>query len=294
MTVQHAPGKPRPSGCLVAIPLGLQISRIRVYWIRKHDAARGLCAAFLSIVMSRAIVTIHGTGRTSRQFWVPQLQSIAIHLPVAPLHNPVWWGDLIDVGGPISSLGKWTNARLHSMAWLFLGRPARHTPRLVSSVADVLHRSVDGVAGVVAYFATAPRREEIRRRLSQALAAVTLQQHEIVLVSESLGSLVAFDVLRQEAERYKIAAWFTLGCPLRTLVRAGQRSTDLGAINPQTVGRWFNLYSTRDLVAAPIAPVFPAYPICDERIESARGRLQAHRYWANPRVSELIARAMEE
>jgi hypothetical protein len=38
--------------------------------------------------------------------------------------------------------------------------------------------------------------------------------------------------------------------------------------------------------------VFPAFPIRDERIEGARGRLQAHRYWSHPRVTELIARVL--
>ncbi len=244
--------------------------------------------------MSRVIVTIHGTGRTPRQFWIPQLQSIARHLGSAPPHHPVWWGDMIDAGAHIPKAEAWINARLHSLAQRWLGRPAKHTPRIIFAIADGLHRWINGVAGVVAYFVTAPKRDAIQARLSETLAELTRQKHEIVLVSESLGSLVAFDVLRQEADRYNIAAWFTLGCPLRTLVRTGQRGADLGAINQSTVKQWFNLYAPRDLVAAPIASVFPAYPICDERIEGARGRLQSHRYWANPRVSALIARAVRE
>jgi hypothetical protein len=76
------------------------------------------------------------------------------------------------------------------------------------------------------------------------------------------------------------------------LVRTGQRTADLGAINPRTVPQWYNLYAPRDPIAAPIADVFPAFPIRDERIEGARGRLQAHRYWSHPRVTELIARVL--
>lgn len=244
--------------------------------------------------MSRVFVTIHGTGRTPRLFWIPQLQSVARHLGSVPPHHPVWWGDIIDAGVHFPKAEAWINARLHSLAQYWLGRPAQHTPLAVFRVADGLDRFVNGVTGVVAYFCTAPRREAIRERLSETLAELTRQQHEIVLVSESLGCLVAFDVLRKQADGYNIAAWFTLGCPLRMLVRTGQRDADLGAINQKTVKHWFNLYAPRDLVAAPIASVFPAYPICDERIEGAHGRLQSHRYWANPRVSALIARALRE
>jgi hypothetical protein len=163
---------------------------------------------------------------------------------------------------------------------------------MVARSTDVLHRFVNGVAGVWAYFVSRRQRATIRERLRQTLEELTRRGHEIVLVSESLGALVAFDVLRVDAHRFNVAAWITLGSPLRTLVRTRQRRADLGAINPQTVRAWLNLYSTRDLVAAPIASVFPAYPIRDERIDGARGRLDAHRYWANPRVAALIARVV--
>jgi hypothetical protein len=220
------------------------------------------------------------------------MQAIADHLGAAPHHRPVWWGDLIDAGAYVPRVGEWTISHLHSLAQRFIGRPAKHTPRLVLRAADVLHRVLNGAAGVAAYFIPFQKQALIRERLRETLAQLTRHNHEIVLVSESLGCLVAFDVLRDEAHRYNIAAWLTLGCPLRTLVRTGQRRADLGAISPQTVKQWFNLYAPRDLVAAPIASVFPAYPIRDERIEGTRGRLQAHRYWTNPRVAALIARVL--
>jgi hypothetical protein len=243
--------------------------------------------------MSRVVVTIHGTGRTAHNFWAPQIQAIADHLGQTPQHRPVWWGDLIDAGARVSELGAWVTARLHGLAQRLLGHPSNHVARFVLGGADTLHRFVDGVAGVVAYFVPSRKQEVIRDRLRATLEELTQHGHEIVLVSESLGCLVAFDVLRAEANQYNIVAWITLGCALRTLVRTGQRSADLGAINRQTVGQWFNLYAPRDLVAAPIASVFPAYPIHDERIDGARGRLQSHRYWANPRVAALIARVLQ-
>ena len=242
--------------------------------------------------MSQVVVTIHGTGRTAQDFEVPQMQALAAQLGTMPQHRPVWWGDLIDAGASVSHSGEWLIARLHALAQLFVGRPARYTTRLVWRLAEGLHGWIDGVAGVVVYFISPRQREVIRERLRAVLAELTRHNDEIILISESLGCLIAFDVLRTEANLYNVAAWFTLGCPLWLLVRTRQRRADLGAINRQTVGQWFNLYAPRDLVAAPIASVFPAYPIRDERIDGARGRLQAHRYWQHPRVAALIARVL--
>ena len=139
--------------------------------------------------MNRVIVTIHGTGRTAHNFWAPQIEAIAEHLGQTPLHRPVWWGDLIDAGAGVSRIAERLNARLHSLARQWLGRPAHHTPRLVSRFADLLHRWINGVAGVIAYFVLARERAIIRERLRATLQELTRHGDEIVLVSESLGRL---------------------------------------------------------------------------------------------------------
>ena len=244
--------------------------------------------------MSRVIVTIHGTGRTANTFGIAQMQTIAEHLGTTPYHHPVWWGDMIDAGSRVANIGAWTIARLHSLAEFVLGRPSKHVVHIVAQIADALHRIVNGIDGVIAYFIPSQRRETIRDRLRQTLDELTRHGHEIVLISESLGCLIAFDVLREEAHRYNIAAWVTLGCPLNTLVKTRQRDANLGAINPQTVRQWLNLYAPRDLVAAPIASVFPTYPVRDERIDGAHSRLESHRYWNNPRVGVLVAQVIRD
>jgi hypothetical protein len=217
------------------------------------------------------------------------MHAVAEHLGGLPHHRPVWWGDMIDAGAQIIPISAWIIAHVHSLAQRVWGHPSQHIVPLVAHSADALHRIVNGVDGVIAYFIPSPRQEAIRERLRATLDELTRRGHEIVLISESLGCLVAFDVLRIEASRYNIAAWVTLGCPLRTLVQTHQRDADLGAINPQTVRQWLNLYAPLDLIAAPMAAVFPHYPIRDERIDGARGRLQSHHYWSNPRVGALIA-----
>jgi len=241
--------------------------------------------------MSRVIVTIHGTGRTARNFWVPQIEALASHLGAPPRHRAVWWGDMADTGNRLFRLGMRLSTALYRLAGI-LGSPLYFLGRLVWRAADLLYRLLSSIAGAIAYLFLPGRRATIRERLRQTLAELTRHNHEIILVSESLGCLVAFDVLRKEAHRFNIAAWITLGCPLNLLIRTGMRNPDLGAINPRTVRRWLNLYCPRDLVAAPVSPVFPTYPVRDERVDGPWGRLQAHRYWNNPQVLAIIAREL--
>jgi hypothetical protein len=244
--------------------------------------------------MQRVLVSIHGTGLTEHDFWVAQRQAIGRHLP-HPVHvRPVWWGDLIDAGASLPPVRDRLIGGAHTVARRLTSRPARYVPRLLSRLSSRLHNNVNGVAGVLAYFLPSRRREVIRQRLRQSLSELTRQGREIVLVSESLGSVVAFDVLRAEADRYSVATWMTLGCPLRLLVRSGQRRSELGAINESSVGAWLNLYAPHDPIAAPIASVFPAYPVQDERIEGSGGLFHAHgNYWSNPRVTLLIAARLQ-
>lgn len=243
--------------------------------------------------MKRVVVTIHGTGRTAHDFGTVQAQAIAEHLGHMPPHRAVWWGDLIDVGAHVWHAADWLTARVHTLARVLLGRPARRTPRRIARVADFLHRLVNGIAGVLAYFVFKRQRAQMCERLRATLRDLTQRGYEIVLVSESLGCLVAFDVLRAEADQYNLLAWVTLGCALRILVQSKRRSNDLGAITPQTLKQWINVYAPRDPVAAPIASVFPNFPIRDERLDGARSRLQAHNYWRDPRVAALIARLLK-
>lgn len=242
--------------------------------------------------MSRVIVTIHGTGRTARNFWVPQIEALTSHLNMPLRHRAIWWGDLADAGSRLFRLGMFLSVSLYRLAGV-LGSPLRLLGHLIWHAADILYRLLSGIAGAVSYFLLPRRREAIRERLRQTLAELTKHNHEIILVSESLGCLVAFDVLRQEAHHFNIATWITLGCPLYLLVRTGVRRPDLGAINPRTVRRWLNLYCPHDLVAAPVSSLFPTYPVRDERVDGPRGRLRAHRYWSNPRVPSIIARELK-
>lgn len=239
--------------------------------------------------MKKVVVTIHGVGRTPADFWRPQVQAIADHLGDPPAHRAVWWGDLVDAGSSVPR----AVGQLRHFASRVRGASAADCPPAApgpaARVSDQLHRAVTGTAGVAAYLLPTSTRAAIRDRLRQTLGDLAGDSRDIVLVSESLGCLIAFDVLRADAHRYNLSAWVTLGCPLRTLVRTGQCRADLGAISPHTVRSWLNLYAPRDLVAAPVASVFPAYPVRDEAVAGSHNRIDAHHYWRNPRAVSLIA-----
>lgn len=129
-------------------------------------------------------------------------------------------------------------------------------------------------------------KSQLRRQLDQAM-----QYDEIVLVSHSLGTVVAFDLLAECADAYaKISYWFTLGCPLVKIQRLGY-PTFLGKISPAAIRNWLNIYDTTDIVANAIGPVFsgPYYPLHDIFIDVGKDPLGSHDYLRNSETLDMIA-----
>jgi len=133
----------------------------------------------------------------------------------------------------------------------------------------------------------------IQKPLVQALQQAR-RFDEIYLVSHSLGTVVAFDVLKQMANQFPIAKWITLGCPLGKLRRVGARDAGLGKITDQTVKTWYNVFDTTDIVADAISPAFPlpGYRIHDIFVEVASTMPDAHDYFHNAESLRLIVESM--
>jgi hypothetical protein len=134
----------------------------------------------------------------------------------------------------------------------------------------------------------------VQTRIREKLDSVISAYDEIVLVTHSLGTVVAFDVLHDCADRYdKISHWFTLGSPLAKVMRLGRRS-DLGRINYRTVKHWFNLYDTTDVIANALGPLFskPDYLIYDIFVDVAEEPMPSHDYFRNSQTLDYIAAAM--
>lgn len=137
----------------------------------------------------------------------------------------------------------------------------------------------------------------IARQVRDQLAAGLMQAKEfdeIVLVSHSLGTVIAFDVLLQNPDYIpKISYWFTLGCPLHKVMRL--RPIALPSPLPHAqIAHWYNLYDTADIVASPLGPAVDISGcfVHDIFVKVGDGMPQAHDYFGNAASRELIAKSV--
>jgi len=94
---------------------------------------------------------------------------------------------------------------------------------------------------VFLYTTRADVREEIDR-----IVADSLNEEPTVIVGHSLGSVVAFSVLRSDRRSLSVPLFLTLGCPLG--IRA-IRDQFRPLLYPLPVKEWFNAFDTHDIVA---------------------------------------------
>jgi hypothetical protein len=98
------------------------------------------------------------------------------------------------------------------------------------------------------------------RAAINAIVAADLQSGPRVVVGHSLGSIVAYNVLRAASQALDVRRYVTVGSPLG--VRAVQNLLDLPLEMPACVDDWFNAMDARDVVALrPLdETVFPIAP----------------------------------
>jgi hypothetical protein len=133
---------------------------------------------------------------------------------------------------------------------------------------------------VAAYLGDKAYAAKMRKVLRDQLKVAQASGKPIVLVSHSLGSVIAYDVLRKLD--FEIARWYTVGCPLDKLVRIRARTSRLGKI-PRVVASWHNLYDTHDWVANELMCF--KFNIENREVETADTMPAAHDYFdtAEPR-----------
>ena len=147
-------------------------------------------------------------------------------------------------------------------------------------------------------------RDAIRKRLRDALRAAHARSAQIMLIAHSMGSIVAYDVLRaanRTLPGLRIAHFVTLGSPLgltgvKEIVAAPRRV-------PECVARWSNFADPRDYAArwdtrlsndyrASRAGVTVSDHLVINGYLSPSGKSNPHKiygYLRTPEVSELIA-----
>nr|WP_315393977.1 hypothetical protein [uncultured Duganella sp.] len=111
-------------------------------------------------------------------------------------------------------------------------------------------------------------RQELRNRLLGVLHNASRQAEKIVLVTHSMGTMVAYDVLRNCHGCPPVEVLFTVGSPLGVqevqdeLVAEGKQRVDFPAA---TLHRWINVYD-------PMDPVCGADPRFANDYESVNGK----------------------
>lgn len=273
--------------------------------------ATALAGAPLVATPRKVMVIIHGAGSFSADYYKPFVAAVEQRLGGPFNYIPVYYADITNppasagiaaLTAPVDSPAK---AKFKQDLMAEMQRAANAQPSARSAVGITAtggafgNGNVSGIGllqiivkEVGDYLFAANAAAQIQQRLIAGLDQAAQQSDQIVLACLSLGTLVAFDVLKLFANRYTITYFFTTGCPLAKLRRVGVRPPDLGAITPADVAHWYNLYDTNDLVADAIGPQFPGYRLHDIYVQVGDDPISAHDYFNNGETLDLIADAM--
>lgn len=123
----------------------------------------------------------------------------------------------------------------------------------VQAILSVLDKSVPfaSAAGVALFTNDVYQylhRKDLRTVMDDGVRSAFLPGSEAVVVSHSLGTVVAYNVLKNEPPRadLKVPLFVTLGSPLAI---SAVKSKLQPVSHPKTVGRWFNAMDERDVVS---------------------------------------------
>ena len=267
------------------------------------------------------LVLIHGAGKEPSGYYRGFMASIGRHLGAEAAVLPAWWADLCNLGaaaraggdtGAPDELGtagqpavaadppmskEAESFRRDYLRDLGIGvrgsRQAGSGETLggrtaVRSVGGTLVSLADTANDVVQYMFNPRLRAGVQSRLLERLDEARRRFDRAILVSHSLGTVIAYDVLRQHAAAYNVQSWYTTGSPLARLARLGRVNTNVGQIGGGAISNWHNLFDAGDIVASALAGSF-AFPINDVRVDNGGGVLNSHNYWGNISVAAMIA-----
>jgi hypothetical protein len=249
------------------------------------------------------LVFIHGAGKEPSGYYRGFLEGLLRQLGAEPAILPAWWGDLCNLGSEVKggpgavSLSKeaedFRRAYLRELGVGVRGDREGAGGGLVRSVGGTLVSLADTANDVVQYFFNPRLRAAVQARLVEQLARARDGFDQCILVSHSLGTVIAYDVLRQRGTEFNLHTWFTTGSPLARLARLGRVTTDLGEITSGALFAWQNVYDATDVVASPLAPMF-GFPLKDIQVDNGQGIMNSHNYWGNAAVAGLVAEEVKK
>lgn len=258
--------------------------------------------------MSKVIVFVHGAGKYKKTWYREPLDALTALLGAEPTAVGVYFSDLASVGASQGVAARSKKNRLDgdevnnfkaAFAMLVqsdfnaLPQYERHNAAFTMPaqfLAEIIATDLTQVAG---YLFDSKTYNAIQTRMRDGLNQALGMGDEIVVASHSLGSLVAFDCLKETAGNSNVASFFTLGSPLSKLRRLNIRTADFGAI-PGNVGEWLNLYDTTDPVANALGPVFPSRPfrLRDVFVDVETDPIRSHDYFRNEETLTELAAAL--
>jgi hypothetical protein len=183
---------------------------------------------------------------------------------------------------------------LDTLSRAVLGISANEARQQIENTLKPAQASIGSTIQDVARYLYDPAfAQQIKQKMIAGLKLMQ-QYPEVVLVSHSLGTVVAFDVLNEWTESTPVIShWFTLGCPLTKVVRL--RPGTLNRLKNPNVRYWFNVYDTTDLVAGQLSPSFSTlngFGIHDIFVNIGDDPVKSHDYFNNATTLQMIADVM--
>lgn len=257
--------------------------------------------------MAKVIVFVHGAGTYKHNYYHATLAGLTELLGTTPPAVGVWYSDILNgtgtrggkpkkqveldgeevanfkaafsmlVHGDFSSL---PHHERHNAAFIM---PAQFLAEMIAGDLDQFAR----------YLFSSKMYNSIQTRMRDGLNQALGMGDEIVIAAHSLGSVVAFDCLKETAAQSNVSCLLTLGSPLSKLRRLTLRTNDLGAI-PTNIGEWLNLYDTTDPVANALGPMFSSRPfrLRDVFVDVETDPIRSHDYFHNAETLAELAAAM--
>ena len=137
------------------------------------------------------------------------------------------------------------------------------------------------------------RDKSVRREINAIVTASLTARTSVVVIGHSFGSVIAYDVLK-DRDDIIVPLFVTLGSPLGIRsIRSGFEPVN----HPGCVGKWFNAFDRRDLIAMypldaqtfPVLPPVVNYDKVENRTTNAHGILG---YLSDPGVATAICEAL--
>jgi hypothetical protein len=155
----------------------------------------------------------------------------------------------------------------------------------VQAILEVLDKNVPGASGMSVALATRDVYQYLANDVTRAvidagIASAIPENKEAVVVSHSLGTVVSYNVLRQNSKKqhWNVPLFVTLGSPLAVEVVKKKLAGIKPLSFPTNVTAWFNAMDVRDVVS--LYPLdkenFPLTPAIDNKIDVHNDTPNAH------------------